>query len=123
MKLRSFARSQQVPICSFQALHEGISQEKGLELDSLHFNNMPSEMEVCVGARILLIANLAIEHELMNRTQGTIEEIVYFGDANPNHESIESRMPHIIIINCPKAFRATCNAPICTDKRVHITSW
>ena len=102
MQLRNFARKHKKPILSFKAVHEGVSQEKGLEMDDLHFNNLASELEICVGARIIITANLAIEHGLMNGTQGTVVAILYFGDAHPMHDNYELRMPSFIVVDCPK---------------------
>ena len=46
--------------------------------------------------------NLAVEHGIMNGTQGHIVDFIYRPGHNPNHDDYRCRMPHIIIIDVPK---------------------
>ena len=63
-QLRAHAREKKIPIVRFPALHGGISNEKGLELDSKRFNELPAYLELAEEAPILLTMNLDVEHGL-----------------------------------------------------------
>ena len=67
-----------------------------------NFNGLANELEVAVGARVILISNLAVEHGLMNGTQGTILRIIFREGYHPNHEEPEKRHPEVIVVDFPK---------------------
>ncbi|HIB22772.1 MAG TPA: hypothetical protein EYO32_14995, partial [Rhodospirillales bacterium] len=100
--LRSHARKHHLPVISFDAVHEGTTQEDGLEIDERHFNDLPANLEVCYDARVILIANLAVEHGLMNGTQGKIKGIVYGPGCHPNHPDPLCCLPKYLIIDFPQ---------------------
>ena len=99
--LRAHAREHKVPVARFPAIHEGISQDEGLLLDDKHFNDLSSYLEIADDARILLTANLNVDHGLINGAQGTIVAIVYQDNHHPNHEHLRHRMPQYLIVNFP----------------------
>ena len=72
VQLRIMARETNVPVLRWEATYDGASQEEGQKLDSQYFNGLEHEVECAVGARILLIHNLAVAHGLMNGTQGIV---------------------------------------------------
>ena len=62
---------------------------------------LPKRFEFCVGAPVLLLHNLAVEHGLMNCIQGQVVEIQYAEGAHPNHERLQLRMPSVIVVDFP----------------------
>ena len=75
--LRNMARTKNVPVIRFDALHEGVSQIEGLKIGEEAFQGLASTLEIAENARVILFHNLAVQHGLMNGTQGQIEQIVY----------------------------------------------
>ena len=66
------------------------------------FHGLPLECELAEGARAILIQNLAVEHGLMNGTQGVVQQIVFRREHHPNHERIEFRAPEAIVVDFPQ---------------------
>ena len=100
-KLRSHAKEQHLTVVGFDALHENCSQQEGLEKEDNSFMGLPKRLELCVGAPVLLLHNLAVEHGLMNGSQGKVVEIQYAEGAHPNHERLQLRMPSVIVVDFP----------------------
>lgn len=101
-QLRAHARERDVPVLRFPSLHEGISQEDGLKLDDVKFNDLPSYLEIAEDAKILLTMNLDVEHGLLNGSQGTVKGWVYKKGNHPNHDDLSCRSPEYIIVDIPK---------------------
>ena len=59
------------------------------------------ELELCEGARVLLTHNLAVEHGLMNDTQGVLQQIVFVPGGGPDAERVELRMPEAVVVDFP----------------------
>ena len=102
MELRTLAREKKTPVARFAALHEDIPQDEVLKLDDDVFRGLPSTLELGEDAPVILMSNLAIEHGLMNGTQGIVKEIIYAEAAGPNADNALSRMPLAVIIDFPK---------------------
>ena len=66
------------------------------------FMGLPKRLELAVGAPVLLLHNLAVEHGLVNGSQGIVRDIIYEADHNPNHARVACRMPSSIIVDFPK---------------------
>ena len=66
------------------------------------FMGLPKRLELAVGAPVLLLHNLAVEHGLVNGAQGVIRDICYNVDSHPTHERRERRMPCAIIVDFHK---------------------
>lgn len=66
------------------------------------FHGLSNRLEFCKVANILINSNLAVEHGLVNGTQGHVKDIVFAHGHNPNHEVPTRRMPEIIVVDCPK---------------------
>ena len=102
MQVRSLSKMNKRPVISIEAQHEGICQEKGLKLDEETFNQLQPCIEVADEARVLLIHNLHVAYGLMNGTQGTVKRVVFKPGGHPNHENIDLRFPHCLIIDFPE---------------------
>ena len=99
--LRAHATESKVPVVAWDAVHEGTSHEKGMAMSDELFNALARRLELAVGAPVLLLHNLAVEHGLMNGSQGTTIDIVFSPGDHPNHDRVEHRMPSAIIIDFP----------------------
>ena len=75
--LRQMVRKSGAPLIRIQAQHTGISEDEGRKLGDEHFNGLAFEFEVAEEALVILISNLAIEHGLMNGTQGAVVRIIF----------------------------------------------
>ena len=100
--LRAMAHKENLPVIRVDAAHEGVDQEEGLKIDESRFNGLAPHLEVCEGARVILIHNLAVEFGLMNGTQGIVQQIVFQKGYHPRHEDPKYRMPEAIVIDFPK---------------------
>ena len=65
------------------------------------FGSLPSRSETAVGAPVLLTHNLAVEHGLINGSQGRVVDVVYADGCHPNHDCVENRMPLSQIVDFP----------------------
>ena len=101
-RLRSFAKEHKIPVIAFDAYHENVPQEKGMETDDDKFMGLSKRLEVAIGAIILLILNLAVDSGLMNGSQGTIVAIIFAQGHHPNHDDPSKRMPSVIIVDFPQ---------------------
>lgn len=101
-RILALANEQKVPVLSFPALHEGVSQEVGVKVDERKFRGLAAHLELAVGAPVLLIHNLAVEHGLINGSQGTVLDIVFAPGHSPNHESVECRVPEFVLVDFPE---------------------
>ena len=68
---------------AFDAVHEGLSHEDGLATDEAEFRGLAARLELAVGAPVLLLHNLAVEHGLINGSQGKIVEIFFSPATTP----------------------------------------
>ena len=89
MKLRSFARAHKVPICTVKALHEGIPQEKELEMDPLLFKmaDYLKDMKTLKKDDILYLNNLAKKYKINTKNIHKIDlvnELLHSVDIIPN---------------------------------------
>ena len=98
---RAHAKQEEVPVIAFDAVHEGTAQETGMPMSDEFFKATPRRLQVVVGAPVLLLHNLAVEHGLMNGSQGTVENIVFSMGDHPNHDRVANRMPSAVIITFP----------------------
>ena len=73
-----------------------------MKIDESRFNGLAPHLELCEGARVILIHNLAVEFGLMNGTQGIVQQIVFAKGYHPRHEDPKYRMPEAIVIDFPK---------------------
>ena len=101
-QLRAHAREHDTPVLRFPALHEGISQEEGLQLPDSHFNDLPAYMEIAKEARVLLTSNLNVEQGLLNGSQGTVKGWIFKPTHEPNHQNPACRSPAYVIVDVPK---------------------
>lgn len=83
--LRAMAHKENLPVIHVDAEHGGIPQEEGLKFDESRFNGLAAELELCEGARVIIIHNLAVEFGLMNGTQGVVKQI---GSVRVSHEHV-----------------------------------
>ena len=79
-----------------------VKKKEGQQLDSQYFNGLEHEVECAVGARILLIHNLAVAHGLMNGTQGIVQHVLFPTSQGPTHPERGQRMPEVIIVDFPQ---------------------
>ena len=63
------------------------------------FSSLPRRLELAIGAQVLLLHNLAVEHGLMNGSQGTVVDIIFAAGDHPNHDRVANRMPSAIVID------------------------
>ena len=80
------AHKENLPVIRIDAEHEGIDASEGMKLDENRFNGLAAQVELCEGARVILIHNLAVEFGLMNGTQGVVKQIVFATGCHPRHE-------------------------------------
>ena len=73
------AHAKKIPIVRIDAQHEGIDQSDGMAMPEETFNGLLAALEVAEEARVILTSNLAVEHGLMNGTQGILKRIVFNG--------------------------------------------
>lgn len=99
--LRAHAAEHKVPVVAFDAVHEGTSHEQGMSMNDELFSGLARRLELAVGAPVLLLSNLAVEHGLMNGSQGIVKDIVFAPGDHPNHDRVENRMPYAIVIDFP----------------------
>ena len=102
MKLRRHALKVKMPVARFEAHHEGIEHDAGLKLDDGDFRNLPNILELAEEAPVIVVLNLAIEHGIMNGTRGTVKEILYTKPDGPLSTRLTDRMPHTVLVDCPK---------------------
>ena len=100
-RLRAHAEEAKIPVIAFNAIHAGATQEAGLAMEDDSFAGLPKRLEVATGAPVLLMHNAAVEHGLMNGSQGTVVDIVYFDGCHPNHDVVANRMPMAIVVDFP----------------------
>ena len=79
-----------------------MDQDAGLKLDDRDFMNLSGVLEVAEEAPVLIILNLAIENGITNGTRGTVKEILYTKPQGPLSARLSDRMPHTILVDCPK---------------------
>ena len=96
------AHRENLPVIRIQAEHTGVCEEEGAKLNEERFNGLANTLELCEEARVILIHNLAVEHGLMNGTQGIVKQIVFAHGCHPNHEDATKRMPNAVVIDFPK---------------------
>ena len=96
------AHKENLPVIRIDAEHEGIDASEGMKLDESRFNGLAAQVELCEGARVILIHNLAVEFGLMNGTQGVVKQIVFATGCHPRHEDERYRMPEAIVVDFPK---------------------
>jgi hypothetical protein len=101
-RLRAMAHRENLPVIRIQAEHTGVCEEEGAKLNEERFNGLANTLELCEEARVILIHNLAVEHGLMNGTQGTVKQIVFAHGCHPNHEDATKRMPKAVVVDFPK---------------------
>merc|ERR1712115_438797 len=80
----------------------GVSQEEGMKLKPELFQNLDPTLELAVGSLVVITANLAVEHGIMNGTRGILREILYTHSDGPSHANVHERMPHTLLIDCPE---------------------
>ena len=90
-----------VPVIAFDAVREGTPHAHGMSLAEDIFSSLPRRLELAVGALVLLLHNLAVEHGLMNGSQGTVVDIIFAAGDHPNHDRVANRMPSAIVIDFP----------------------
>lgn len=76
--------------CTLQAVHCSPQAQK---LPAEDFQNLEAIVNLCVGARVMCIANLWVTHGLMNGSMGTVRYIVY----TANKKSPDD-LPEVIIV-------------------------
>ena len=64
------AKHAKVPIIAFDVVHERTTQENGMTMRDQLFNALLRRLELVVGALVLPLHNMAVEHGLMNGHQG-----------------------------------------------------
>ena len=89
------------PAIAFDAVHEGTAQENGMTMRVELFNALPRRLELAVGAPVLLLHNLAVEHGFMNGSLGTVVDIVYAAGDHPNHDRVANCMPGAVVVHFP----------------------
>ena len=99
--LRYHARKNKVPVVRFKALHNGIADEDGENLDDHRFAQASSVLETAEGARMLLTKNLAVTHGLINGTSLEVIAVLYAPGKHPNHPSLGCRMADCIVCDVP----------------------
>ena len=100
-RVRALAKETGVPVIAFDATHEGTTHDTGLRMDANMFSSLPSRFESCAGAPVLLTHNLAVEHGLMNGSQGKVVDTVYAAGCHPNHDCVANRMPMAFVVDFP----------------------
>ena len=103
-QLRTFVKEQKgkAAVIAFDAQHEGVPHDEGMGMSDEKFNGLSKRLELAVGAPVLLTQNLAVEHGLVNGSQGKIADIVYCNGASPNHDTRALRMPSAVIVDFPE---------------------
>ena len=91
-----------MPVIAFDAVHEGCSHEEGLAADETDFRGLSARLELAVGAPVLLLHNLAVEHGLINGSQGKVVEIVFNPGHHPNHDDVVCRQPAYVLVDFPQ---------------------
>ena len=87
-RVRAFAKETQVPVIAFDAVHYNVSHADGLATDESEFRGLAPRLELAVGAPVLLLHNLAVEHGLINGSQGKVVDIVFAPGHHPNHDDV-----------------------------------
>ena len=72
-KLLRHARERKVPVVRFDAQHEGVEHADGMNIGEEQFGGLASTLELSEGARVIITNNLAVDHGLMNGTQGIVK--------------------------------------------------
>ena len=102
MKLRRHALKHDFPVARFEASHQGAEQDVAMKVDDADFVNLASVLELAVEAPVIVILNLIIEHGIMNGTRGIVKDILYEKPEGPLSPHKLERMPHTILVDCPK---------------------
>ena len=90
-----------VPVIAFDAVHEGTTHKAAMDIDDDKFAALAKRLELAVGAPVLLMHNAAVEHGLMNGSQGSVVDIVYCLGCHPNHSDVARCMPESIVVAFP----------------------
>ena len=102
MKLRRHALKNDIPVARFEAQHQGAEQDVAMKVDDADFVNLASVLELAVEAPVIVILNLIIEHGIMNGTRGIVKDILYEKPEGPLSPHKLERMPHTVLVDCPK---------------------
>ena len=70
----------------------------GADLAVEEFSSLAHTLELAVGARVILMHNLAVEHGLMNGRQGVVRQIVYAQREGPTSDDVSERMPKVVVV-------------------------
>ena len=100
--LYMLAKDGDIPVARFPARHTGVSEEDGEKMSEEAFSGLSLELELCEGAPILSTSNVWVSAGIMNGTRGTIRAIVHRRGDRPDHEDPTRRLPHVILVECPK---------------------
>ena len=100
--LRQLVRQRKSYIVRIDAEHVGVDQAEGIAMDDADFSGLAANLELAEGARVILIANLAVEQGLMNGTIGDIVAIVFADGCHPNHENPSMRLPEMVVVDFPE---------------------
>ena len=102
MHLRAMAHKEKLPVIRITAEHIGCTEEEGRKMDEEKFNGLPLDCELAEGARVILIHNLAVEHGLMNGTQGIVQQVVFRTNHHPKHDRLDCRAPEAVVVDFPQ---------------------
>lgn len=101
-QLRTFVKEHKIPVIAFDAQHEGVSHDEGMNTEDEAFSGLSKRLELAIGAPVLLTHNLAVEHGLVNGSQGQVVDIVCCNGDHPNHDTRARRMPTAVVVDFPE---------------------
>ena len=100
-RVRAYAKEERLPVIAFDAVHEGISQTRGLEAADEEFGGLSKRLELAIGCPVILTHNLSVDHGLINGSQGVVNEIIFMDGNHPNHDDLMKRQLATIVIDFP----------------------
>ena len=86
-----------MPVISFQATHDGISETEAHKLGEERFGQLSATLELAKKARMLSTRNLAVLSGLINGTRVEVVDVLYAPGNHPNHAFKANRMPACIV--------------------------
>lgn len=78
-KLNELSEQSQQRICTINAVH---NNKTAARLTSDHYQNLESSIQICIGARVMITANLWVEKGIMNGAFATVRYIIYHPDGH-----------------------------------------
>ena len=97
-RLERLARETQVPILATRAAHKRPKGAAPERMDAEQFRGLQAELQLCVGARVLLTSNEWVEAGLVNGASGYVRGFMLPQKFDPNSVDTRLSTPLAIVV-------------------------